>query len=106
MGYAFFKTLFLYYHITNRRLIASKGLIARRVIQIELFRVKNLETRQSTVERVFGIGKVLVYSAEKFGSVIHLVGIRSPLKVKELILELALKERDQKNVQPLEIHNL
>jgi membrane protein YdbS with pleckstrin-like domain len=89
-----------YYSLTNRRLFVSTGVIHRRRDMMELLRVKDVFTRQqSLMERLLGLGTVVVVPTERELPTFYLAGVDDPKEVMDLIWHHARAERDHRSVK-------
>ncbi len=89
-----------YYKLTTRRLFVSTGIIHRRRDMMELLRVKDVFTRQvSMLDRLLGLGTVVVVSNEKDLPTFYIAGVDDPKRVMDLIWHHARSERDQRSVK-------
>jgi uncharacterized membrane protein YdbT with pleckstrin-like domain len=73
------------YRLTTQRLFVQTGLIAKRLEEVELFRVKDVTLSQGVIQRLLGVGSVVVLSTDDTAPRLELAGIRHPLEVKESI---------------------
>lgn len=75
------------YSLSEDRLFTSIGLLNIRDDEILLYRVRDIDTRRSLWQRLFGVGTVTVRSSDMTTPVLVLKNIKNPLMVKELIHE-------------------
>ena len=68
-GYGLLVRYFTRYTLTTRRLIVEAGILGRSKQTIPLQRIQDVSYRQSPIERLFGIGDVLVESAGERGEI-------------------------------------
>ena len=73
------------YQLTNQRLFVRRGLIARKVQELELYRVTDVAFTQGVIERLFGIGTVSVVANDPTTPTLAMPGIADPETVKETI---------------------
>jgi membrane protein YdbS with pleckstrin-like domain len=73
------------YTISTRRLTIRQGLLTTRIDDIALYRIKDIELRQSFWERLGGIGSILVISADAVDPVAVLGGVKDPEAVRRLL---------------------
>ena len=67
---------------------------------MELLRVKDVFTRQLTLmERILGLGTVVVAPTEKDIPTLLLAGVTEPKRLMDLIWHHARAERDQRSVK-------
>ena len=76
-----FKTRFTRYRITNRRIVVTRGLIAKDQNEIWIKDMRNANLIQSAWQRIIGIGDILIGTAATADTEIRLVGIRRPQAV-------------------------
>jgi uncharacterized membrane protein YdbT with pleckstrin-like domain len=90
------------YRITNQRLFATTGLIARKTEEIELFRIKDVKVDQGLLERMLGYGTITVYSSDETAPQLVMIGIGRPVDVKETLRTLYRAARKDAGVRPTE----
>ena len=73
------------YRLTNQRLFVQRGLVAKHLEEVELFRVKDVTVRQGILQRILGCGTVTVLSTDDTTPVVQLSGIANPVEIKESI---------------------
>lgn len=73
------------YRLTNQRLFAQTGLIAKNLEEVELFRVKDVTLSQGMLDRMLGTGTVTVLSTDDTAPRLALAGIRDPMAAKEAL---------------------
>jgi uncharacterized membrane protein YdbT with pleckstrin-like domain len=71
--------------VTNKRVIRRHGLIAKNVSEVLHRDIRNIQIRQSVMQRLFGVGWIGISSAAQDVIEIEFDGVRSPEGVKELI---------------------
>ena len=73
------------YRLTSQRLFVRKGLLSRRIQELELYRVTDVALDQGVVQRLFGIGTVTVVANDPTTPRLAMPGIAEPETVKETI---------------------
>ena len=73
------------YRLTTQRLFVQTGLIAKKLEEVELFRVKDVTLSQGILQRLLGVGNVVVLSSDDTTPRLELAGILNPVEVKEQI---------------------
>lgn len=106
LAWAYVKTLFHHYRITSDRVVATRGLISRRVMQIELHRVTDVFAHQTVVGRILNVGDVTVVSADRRAPNVRLLGLASPMAMKEQIRAAFLAARNRRGIREIEVHAL
>lgn len=71
--------------ITNKRIIRHEGIITRRTSEVLHDHIRNVEIRQTFLQRIFGVGYVGVSSAGQDGIEIEVRDIPNPDAVQDLI---------------------
>jgi uncharacterized membrane protein YdbT with pleckstrin-like domain len=72
--------------VTNKRVIAKRGLIRRRTVEMLLQKVESVAVRQNILGRILGFGTVIVVGTG--GTREPFRGIRSPLQVRTQINQI------------------
>jgi membrane protein YdbS with pleckstrin-like domain len=78
-----------HYRITDQRMIIESGVLSRRIDEIDMRTVEDLEFQQRVVERVLGIGDITVVSSDRNNARTRLVGLGRPRELRELIRDSA-----------------
>jgi len=67
------------YRLTTQRLFIEQGILGKTIDQTELYRVDDVRTHQSFLDRIFGVGDVeLLATSESTQPALRLVGIADP----------------------------
>ena len=75
---------FTRYCLSEDRLFISEGFLNIRDDEILLYRVRDVDTRRSLWQRLFGVGTVTVISSDKTMPSLVLKNIKDPIIVKDL----------------------
>jgi hypothetical protein len=86
------------YKLTNERLIIEHGFVRKRVEQIDLFRVHDVDYRQGIMERIFSMGDIGIETTDATAQGIELKDIKDPNRVKDLVWQAARIERQRRRV--------
>lgn len=84
------------YQLTNKRVSAKWGIIARHSSEVELVDIRNISSEQSVMERIFGIGTLEMASAGTDGAEVIFAGIPNHQQVKDTIT------RHKKTANPMD----
>ena len=76
---------FTRYSLSEDRLFISEGFLTIKDDEILLYRVRDIDTRRTLWQRIFGVGTVVVASSDKTMPNLVLKNIKDPVFVKELI---------------------
>jgi len=77
--------------LTSDRLIERRGLLASRRREMELADVRSIEVDRSVMQRLLGLGNVMVASAASAEFLIRLTDIPDPEQVAEILRRARLK---------------
>ncbi|HEV2526957.1 MAG TPA: PH domain-containing protein [Thermomicrobiales bacterium] len=86
------------YRLTDQRLRWEYGFIARRVEEIELFRINDVAVKQGALERIVGISDITCYTSDTTSPHKVLHNIRDAETVKDLIRSAVRRERERRRV--------
>jgi membrane protein YdbS with pleckstrin-like domain len=73
------------YRVSNQRIVVESGVLTKRLDEIDMRLVEDIEFQQSFLERLLGIGQLVVVSADKKMRSFRLLGVENPRDVRELI---------------------
>ena len=71
--------------MSEDRLFLSTGLFSIRDDVVLLYRVRDIDTRRSLFQRIFGVGTIIVMSTDKTSPNLVLKNVKDPVMVRELI---------------------
>ena len=94
---------FTRYALTEDRLFLSVGFLNVKDDELLLYRVRDITTRRSLWQRLFGMGTVTVISTDQSQPNLVLKNIKRPLDVKELIHQHVEEMKLQRRVRVGEI---
>ena len=90
---------FTRYQLSEDRLFVSEGFLNIRDDEVLLYRVRDIDTRRSLWQRIFGVGTVTVMSSDKTMPTLVLQNIKDPVFVKELIHRQVEEMKIQRRVR-------
>ena len=90
---------FTRYQLSEDRLFVSVGFLNIKDDEVLLYRVRDIDTRRSLWQRIFGVGTVTVMSSDKTMPTLVLKNIKDPLMVKELIHNQVEEMKIQRRVR-------
>jgi uncharacterized membrane protein YdbT with pleckstrin-like domain len=73
------------YRVSNQRIVVESGALSKRIDEVDMRTVEDIEFQQRFLERLFGIGQIAIVAADKKMSRFRLLGIERPREVRELI---------------------
>ena len=88
---------FTRYALSEDRLFLSEGFLNIKDDEILLYRVRDIDTKRTLWQRLFGVGTVTVMSSDKTMPTLELKNVKDPVFVKELlhkqVEEMKIKRR-------------
>lgn len=81
------------YSLYQDSLEVQTGLLARRVDNLQLFRVRDLGLRQSVLQRIFGVGDVMVTSTDQSTPHLAIRGVQAPRALYDTLRELVARSQ-------------
>lgn len=84
---------FTNYTVVYNKLHIEKGLVNTTYDEVMLYRVIDCRCVINFVQRLCGTGDVILYTIDRTSPIVVLKNIKDPLKVKNFLSELCLKER-------------
>ena len=87
------------YILTNQRIIVKSGLIGKKQEEIELYRVKDIQVKQSLKDRALGVGEIKIISTDSTASVLELEDVKNPVEVKEMIRKAVRAEKERHGIK-------
>ena len=90
---------FTRYRLSEDRLFLSVGFLNIKDEEILLYRVRDIATKRSLWQRIFGVGTVTVVSSDKTMPTLTLQNVKDPVMVKELIHKQVEEMKIQRRVR-------
>ena len=88
---------FTRYCLSEDRLFISEGFLNLKDDEVLLYRVRDIDTKRTLWQRLFGVGTVTVMSSDKTMPTLELKNVKDPVFVKELlhkqVEEMKIKRR-------------
>lgn len=97
---------FTRYMLSEDRLFLSKGFLNVKDDEILLYRVRDIATSRSLLQRVFGVGTVTVLSSDKTCPNLVMKNIRNPIAVKETLHKRVEEMKLRRQVRVSELTNM
>jgi len=91
-----------YYEVTPERVEWSRGILDRRVDNLDMFRVIDLKMRRSIFDCIFGIGTVGLITTDKTDPEFVFEKVRGPRRLYDIIKKASLDADRQNRVVHLE----
>lgn len=94
---------FTRYALSEDRLFLSVGFLNIKDDEILLYRVRDITTRRTLWQRIFGVGSITIVSSDKTQPTLILKNIKDPMMVKETIHQQVESMKQQRRVRVGEI---
>ncbi len=89
---------FTAYSMSNDRIFIKTGCFNIEQNEVRLYRVLDLKLKRNLIQRLFGVGTVIVSSSDKNMGTFSLVNIAKSDKIMELISDKVEEQRDSKHI--------
>jgi membrane protein YdbS with pleckstrin-like domain len=97
------KTKTISYKITNYRIDVEKGLIGRRIDTMELWHVEDISMNQGVLERILGVGTVVVMSHDDTTPKLAMRGLPNPRPLFDTLKQRVIAVKRQRGVVKMDI---
>jgi membrane protein YdbS with pleckstrin-like domain len=84
--------------LTSRRIEIESGLLARRVDTLELWRVRDVEFRQSLMDRLAGVSSISVTAHDGSYPVLNVRGLPADRAIYDRLMNAVMQARQQRGV--------
>jgi membrane protein YdbS with pleckstrin-like domain len=98
IGVLLYRKASVHYRVTTQRLVHRRGIVKVATDRIELIDVDDISYTQGLVERMLGVGTVVIKSSDRSHPELKLGGIDGVQKVADLIDNARRKERRRHGV--------
>lgn len=95
---------FTAYRLDEEKLYIHRGLFTVTKDEVRLYRIKDVSLRQTFLQRVFGIGSIVISSSDASLGNFQLQNIKTPETVWRLLSDRVEEERQQKRVGVRELY--
>jgi uncharacterized membrane protein YdbT with pleckstrin-like domain len=95
---------FTRYRLTKTRIISEIGLFTTNTNEILLYRILDIELNRTLGQKIFGVGDILLFSADPSSPNFTIKSVKQPSDVKSLLSSLVETERTEKNVTGREMY--
>lgn len=76
---------FTKYNLSEDRIFLETGLFSTKIEEVILYRVRDISLSISLGQKMFGVGTIVLHSADQSTPVLSLQNIKNPREIKELI---------------------
>lgn len=95
---------FTKYVVDNDRLYISKGLLTTTVDEILLYRILDIKMSRTLGQKLFGVGTIHLYSADRTDRHLDLISVKNPNEVRRTISHMVERIREEKKLTGREIY--
>lgn len=89
---------FTVYSFDHNRFYRKTGLLNTKLDEILLYRVLDIKYTSSVWQKIFGVGSVTLYTADKSTPEVVVKNIKTPKRVRDALSTIVEEERDEKRV--------
>ena len=92
------RRLGVHYQLTSQRFIHQIGIVTRKTDRIEVIDIDDVSFTQGPVERLFGVGTILLTSSDRTHPELSMMGIADVRQVAGLIDDVRRRERRRRSL--------
>lgn len=96
---------FTRYELTESRLLVKTGLLNIREEELRLFRVRDLSTQESLLDRLFGVGSIVLHTSDATSPTLKIQHVKNSMRVKELLSAQVEEARMKNRVRSMEVND-
>ncbi|MEA4887994.1 MAG: PH domain-containing protein [Clostridiaceae bacterium] len=89
---------FTRYEVDINRLTSRIGLLRTVTNEILLYRILDLKMSRTLGQKIFGVGTIVLYTADQTDNQFPLVNIKNPEKIRRFLSKLVEQERNQRRI--------
>jgi len=89
---------FMRYLVDEDHLTLKIGLLNTRIDDVLLYRILDIKMTQSLGQKIFGVGSITVFTADKSQDQILLKNVKNPEKVRRYLGQLVEQERENRRL--------
>lgn len=105
-GLTWLKTASTSYHFAKNRLTWRTGVLSRSVQSLELYRVADVTMRQPLFQRLFGVGRIIIRSADANHREIVIPGVPAPDRFRDWLTDSVQDTRRERGMREMQFDNL
>lgn len=88
--------------LTTQRLRIEEGVLSKKIDEVELYRIKDTQLKQSFIDRMLGLGTVEIVSSDETNPVLHIRSIKNARDMREKLRQCVEKLRLARGVRELD----
>ena len=100
------KTASTSYHFAKNRLTWRIGILSRSAQSLELYRVADVSMRQPLFQRLFGVGRIVLSTADANHREVVLEGVPSPDRFRDWLTDAVQRTRRERGMREIQMDSL
>jgi membrane protein YdbS with pleckstrin-like domain len=100
------KTASTSYHFAKGRLTWRTGLLSRSAESLELYRVADVTMRQTLFQRLFGVGRIVLNTADANHREVVLEGVPGPDRFRDWLTDAVQQTRRDRGMREIQMDQL
>ena len=89
------------FKLTSRRIEIESGFLARQVDTLELWRVRDVEFRQSVIDRLLGVSSIFITAHDGSFPALEIRGVPGDRSIYDRLMTAVMQARQQRGVMNL-----
>lgn len=100
------KTASSSYHFAKSRLTWRTGILSRSAESLELYRVADVSMSQPLLQRLFGVGRIVIRSADANHREIVIPGVAQPDRFRDWLTDQVQQTRRERGMREIQMDSL
>jgi membrane protein YdbS with pleckstrin-like domain len=100
------KTASTSYHLARGRLTWRAGVLSRSTESLELYRVADVTMRQPLLQRLFGVGRIVLSTADANHRAVIMEGVPSPDRFRDWLTDAVQQTRRERGMREIQMDSL
>jgi len=97
---------FTKYRLEENRLFVSRGLFTTVEDELVMYRILDVRLKRTLLDKIFGVGTVVLYTADETNKELKLEKIKNSKKVRDLMSGIAETERAKLGIKGRELYGV
>ncbi len=94
---------FTCYSLDNNRLYVKRGFLNSVIDELLLYRVLDVKLSRSLGQKIFGVGSILLLTADQSNPHLLIKNVRNSEKIRKLLSNIVERERNEKRIMGKEM---
>ncbi|MEI9890331.1 MAG: PH domain-containing protein [Caulobacteraceae bacterium] len=94
------------YHFAKGRLTWRTGILSRSAESLELYRVADVTMNQPLLQRLFGVGRIVIRSADANHREIVIPGVPGPDRFRDWLTDAVQETRRERGMREIQMDSL